>query len=416
MGSKITDKNRIFALMKRIICLLTFLSAAFCLRGQEGTLRLDYSFSGTASTAFISLDELRSLQGWAGRRSHLQEVPLKGNGQISVRSEADSTILYRSSFSTLFQEWQNTQEATQVQRSFENVFLVPMPTAPCIVCVELYDVHGRTQASLSHRVDPADILIRPATGNPEVKDLLISGPADKCIDVVIVAEGYTASEMDTFWKDARRAVCSILSHEPFKTYKGRFNFRAVGLQSPESGVSIPGKGVWKNTPLHSHFDTFYSARYLTTLNIKDLHNALAGVPYEHIVILANTDNYGGGGIYNSYTLTTAHHASFRPVVVHEFGHSFAGLADEYYYDDQYSNYYFPDCEPWEPNITTMNDFSSKWEDMLGEKGVSVIEGGGYMSKGVWRACPDCRMKTNTASGFCPVCRRAIERMIKFYTE
>ncbi|MBP5382072.1 MAG: peptidase M64, partial [Bacteroidales bacterium] len=91
--------------MKRIICLLTFLSAAFCLRGQEGTLRLDYSFSGTASTAFISLDELRSLQGWAGRRSHLQEVPLKGNGQIIVRSEADSTILYRSSFSTLFQEW-----------------------------------------------------------------------------------------------------------------------------------------------------------------------------------------------------------------------------------------------------------------------------------------------------------------------
>ncbi|MBP5521285.1 MAG: peptidase M64, partial [Bacteroidales bacterium] len=126
--------------------------------------------------------------------------------------------------------------------------------------------------------------------------------------------------------------------------------------------------------------------------------------------------YGGGGIYNSYTLTTAHHASFRPVVVHEFGHSFAGLADEYYYDDQYSNYYFPDCEPWEPNITTMNDFSSKWKDMLGEKGVSVIEGGGDMSKGVWRAGPDCRMKTTTASGFCPVCRRAIERMIKFYTE
>ncbi len=374
VDSKITDKNRIFALMKRFFCLLTALSAVLCLKAQESTLRLDYSFSGTAREASIALDEIRSLHPWAGRRYNLDKVPLKGNGQLTVRSAADSTVLYRTSFSTLFQEWQNTQEATVVRRSFENVFLVPMPQEPCEVCVELFDTHGRTQASLTHRIDP------------------------------------------TFWKDARRAMDSILSSEPFKSYKNRFNFRAVGLQSPQSGVSIPGKGVWKDTPLHSHFDTFYSERYLTTLSIKDLHNSLAGVPYEHIIILANTDNYGGGGIYNSYTLTTAHHSLFRPVVVHEFGHSFAGLADEYYYDDQYSNYYFPDCEPWEPNITTMKEFSSKWEDMLGQNGVSVIEGGGYMSKGVWRACPDCRMKTNTAPGFCPVCRRAIERMIKFYTE
>ena len=202
----------------------------------------------------------------------------------------------------------------------------------------------------------------------------------------------------------------------FKRMKERFNFRAVGLESSQSGVSIPGKGVWKDTPLHSSFDTFYSARYLTTLKLKDLHDALAGVPYEHIIILANTDNYGGGGIYNSYTLTTAHHHQFRPVVVHEFGHSFAGLADEYYYDDQFSDYYFPEVEPWEQNITTMFDFDSKWKDMLGRDGVSVLEGGGYMSKGVWRGCEDCRMKTNTAAGFCPVCQRAIERMIRFYTE
>ena len=103
-------------------------------------------------------------------------------------------------------------------------------------------------------------------------------------------------------------------------------------------------------------------------------------------------------------------------MVHEFGHSFAGLADEYYYDDQYSDYYFPDCEPWEQNSTTMYDFASKWQDMLGSEGVSVYEGGGYKSKGVWRGCRNCRMKTNTAPGFCPVCQRAIERMILFYTD
>ncbi|MBR5042265.1 MAG: peptidase M64 [Bacteroidales bacterium] len=402
--------------MKRFICPLFFLLLTLSLMGQERTLRLDYSFSGTSGSASVALDELRCIDGWAGRRNNLQEFPLKGNGQLTMRSCADGSILYRLSFSTLFQEWQNTEEAGHVRRSFENVFLVPMPAGKAEVCVELFDPHGCTEASLTHVVDPGDILIRPASSNPEVQDLMISGPADKCIDVVIVAEGYTESEMGTFWKDARKAMQSILSHEPFKTYRKRFNFRAVGLRSAESGVSIPAKGVWKDTPLHSHFSTFYSDRYLTTLNIKDLHDHLAGVPYEHIIILANTDNYGGGGIYNSYTLTTAHHRLFKPVVVHEFGHSFAGLADEYYYDDQYSNYYFPDCEPWEPNITTMYDFASKWEDMLGVDGVSVLEGGGYMSKGVWRPCPDCRMKTNEAAGFCPVCRRAIERMIRFYTD
>ena len=177
-------------------------------------------------------------------------------------------------------------------------------------------------------------------------------------------------------------------------------------------------------------------RYLTTLRLKNLHNSLAGIPYEHIIILANTDTYGGGGIYNSYTLTTAHHPSFAPVVVHEFGHSFAGLADEYYYDDQFVEYYYPDCEPWEQNITTLYDFESKWESQLprtvavptpapaeviwAEDGngyqslVGVYEGAGYQSKGVYRPYPDCRMKTNSPKAFCPVCQSAISRLIDFY--
>ncbi len=402
--------------MKRIFSFLFLLSAVMPAHAQERTLRLDYSFSGNSRHASIAVDEIRSIDGWAGRRGRLAEVPLQGNGQLTVRSSADSSILYRLSFSTLFQEWQNTEEATRLDKSFENVFLVPMPDAPAEVTAELFDSHGRTIASLTHTVDPQDILIRPATGGAQSKDILINETPEKCIDVAIVAEGYTANEMDRFWRDARSTVNAILSHEPFKSLKKRFNFRAVGLVSQDSGVSIPGKGEWKSTPLHAQFDTFYSSRYLTTLHIKDLHNALAGVPYEHIIILANTDNYGGGGIYNSYTLTAAHHPQFKAVVVHEFGHSFAGLADEYYYDDQYSNYYHPDCEPWELNITTMYDFDSKWKDMIGKDGVSVIEGGGYMSKGVWRACPDCRMKTNSAPTFCPVCRRAIERMIRFYTD
>ncbi len=401
--------------MNRFILGLFMIASCLAANAQERTLRLDYIFYGTDKTAGIALSEARSLDGWAGRRNHMQEVPLTGNGQICMRDTA-GTVLYRMSFSTLFQEWQNTEEATRVSKAFENVFLLPMPEAEANVTVELYDPHGRVCASMTHPVNPSDILIRPATGSPETRDLYIGGPVDKCIDVVIVAEGYTASEMSQFYKDAEAAVKYIFAHEPFGKLRERFNFRAVALESGTSGVSIPGKAVWADTPLHSGFNTFYSDRYLTTLHLKDLHDALAGVPYEHIIILANTDNYGGGGIYNSYTLTTAHHHQFKPVVVHEFGHSFAGLADEYFYDDQYSDYYYPDSEPWEQNITTMFDFASKWQDMLGQDGVSVYEGGGYKSKGVWRGCENCRMRTNTAAGFCPVCQRAIERIIRFYTD
>lgn len=404
----------IFVPMKRIVALfLAFLPLV--ISAQDKTLRLDYIFYGNNKSSGIALSEMRSIDGWAGRRNNMDALPLKGNGQITLLG-SDGRVLYRSSFSSLFQEWQATEEATQVTRAFENVFLVPMPQEPAEVCVNLFDTHGRSVASLVHPVNPDDILIRPVTAAPPCRELMINGPADKCIDVVIVAEGYTSQEMESFYSHAGTAMKSILEHEPFKSLKNRFNFRAVGLESPVSGVSIPAQCLWDDTPLHSHFNTFYSDRYLTTLHVKDLHDALGTVPYEHIIILANTDNYGGGGIYNSYTLTTARHPLFKPVVVHEFGHSFAGLADEYYYDDQYSDYYHSDYEPWEQNITTMFDFRSKWEDIMGHNGVGLIEGGGYRSKGVWRGCQDCRMKTNTAKGFCPVCQRAIERMIRFYTD
>ena len=382
------------------------------------TLRVDYIFSGTDKTTEISVDELRSVEGWAGRNVNMAAVPLTGNGQIAMRDASTGEILYRNAFSTLFQEWQATEEATRIRRSFENVFLLPMPAVPVEITVELYGFKGNVTGSLTHRVDPDDILIRPASLDdvPPHRYILHNGPSDTHIDVAIVAEGYTADDMPRFWADAQAAVDALRSHEPFASMIGRFNFIAVGAPSRDSGVSIPKKGLWKSTAISSNFDTFYMDRYLTTLKIKDLHDLLAGIPYEHIIILANTDNYGGGGIYNSYTLTTAHHKDFKPVVVHEFGHSFAGLADEYFYDDQFVEYYYPDTEPWEQNITTRKDFSMKWEDMMGRDGVDLFEGGGYQSKGVWRPADDCRMRTNKAPSFCPVCIRAIERMIRFYTE
>ena len=291
----------------------------------------------------------------------------------------------------------------------------------------------KVNASLTHEIVPTDILIHQRGTNHITphRYLLQSGNTADCIDVAIMAEGYTEKEMDIFYKDAQTACDALFSHEPFKKLKEKFNIVAVASPSEDSGVSIPGQGKWKSTAVSSHFNTFYSDRYLTTSRVKSIHNWLAGIPYEHIIILANTDTYGGGGIYNSYTLTTVHHPDFQPVVVHEFGHSFGGLADEYAYTEAPSPQYPYEVEPWEPNITTLIDFDSKWKDMI-PKGtaiptpvatenadlytkVGVYEGAGYTQKGLYRPTTECRMKINEAPAFCPVCQRALERLINFYT-
>ncbi|MBR0524015.1 MAG: peptidase M64, partial [Prevotella sp.] len=244
-----------------------------------------------------------------------------------------------------------------------------------------------------------------------------------------IAEGYQEQEMDVFMNDVKIAMEALFAHEPFKKLKDRFNIVAVKAPSKESGTSEPSKGIWKNTALHSHFDTFYSDRYLTTLHLKDLHDWLAGTPYEHIIILVNSDHYGGGGILNSYNLTSTHHSKYRPVVVHEFGHSFCGLGDEYAYETEDIPMYPAEVEPWEPNLTTLKNFEVKWKDMIDAKTpvptpqtrtyinkVGVYEGAGYSLKGVYRPMQDCRMRTNEYPEFCPVCNRALERLINFYTE
>ena len=425
--------------MKRLF-LIQFLLIALCMSNhaqeftaffEEKSLRMDYLFTGDATTQEISLDKLSSWEGWAGRKHRLGELPLEGNGQVEVSDEATGQIIYRTSFSSLFSEWLSTDEAQTTRRSFEATFLVPYPKQPVKVKVSLLNARHEVMSAMTHRVDPKDILIH-AMGQRITphKYLLKSGNPDRCVDVAICAEGYTADEMELFYKDAQVACDALFDHEPFKSMKSRFNIVAVASPSLDSGVSVPRLGEWKQTAFGSHFSTFYSDRYLTTLQVKSIHDALAGIDYEHIIILANTDEYGGGGIYNSYTLTTAHHPMFRPVVVHEFGHSFGGLADEYFYDNDVMTDTYPlDIEPWEQNITTQVNFDSKWKDML-PKGtpnptpinqkekypVGVFEGGGYSAKGIYRPAYNCLMRTNENPEFCPVCQRALRRLIEFYTE
>lgn len=425
--------------MKKHILFLLCLIAVASTRAQvfadhfaDKTLRVDYIFNGNASGQAICLDGLSALPTWAGRKHHLAELPLQGNGQIIMRNAASGKTIYTTSFSSLFQEWLETDEARNVTKGFENTFLLPYPLQPVEIEITLLDPRRNVRASMKHIVHPNDVLIEQK-GNSHItphKYLLHNDSPEKCIDVAILAEGYTLQEIQTFYEDADIACKSIFDHEPFKSMKKRFNVVAVASPSTDSGVSVPRLNEWKHTAFSSHFSTFYSDRYLTTSRVKAIHDALAGIPYEHIIILANTEEYGGGGIYNSYTLTTAHHPMFRPVVVHEFGHSFGGLADEYFYDNDVMTDTYPlDIEPWEQNISTQVDFAAKWKDMLSENTpvptpaevsenypTGVYEGGGYSAKGIFRPAENCRMRTNEYPAFCPVCQRALRRIIEFYTE
>ena len=425
--------------MKKHILFLLCLIAVSSTRAQvfadhfaDKTLRVDYIFNGNASGQAICLDGLSALPTWAGRKHHLAELPLQGNGQIVMRNAASGKTIYTTSFSSLFQEWLETDEARNVTKGFENTFLLPYPLQPVEIEIPLLDPRRTVRASMKHIVHPNDVLIEQK-GNSHItphKYLLHNDSPEKCIDVAILAEGYTLQEMQAFYEDADIACKSIFDHEPFKSMKKRFNVVAVASPSTDSGVSVPRLNEWKHTAFSSHFSTFYSDRYLTTSRVKAIHDALAGIPYEHIIILANTEEYGGGGIYNSYTLTTAHHPMFRPVVVHEFGHSFGGLADEYFYDNDVMTDTYPlDIEPWEQNISTQVDFAAKWKDMLSENTpvptpaevsenypTGVYEGGGYSAKGIFRPAENCRMRTNEYPAFCPVCQRALRRIIEFYTE
>lgn len=401
---------------------------AFCAYAQEAfdvvfcdtTLRLDYIFSGDSQEQHIALQQVHRSPHWYGKRNRLAEAPMEGNGSIVMTSLSGDT-LFVNTFSTLFQEWLTYDEAKERQRAFENVFLVPMPKEQVRITIELRNNRRQPVVSMSHLVSPDDILIRHFGEHDIMPYTTIQQSScnepGRYIPIAFVAEGYTEQEMPQYLDAVNRAVEALFAHEPFRSLRDRFTIHAVMSSSEDSGTSVPSKHEWKNTVLGSSFDTFYSDRYLTTLNLRQLHDVLAGVPYQHIIILVNSDTYGGGGILNSYNLTSVNHRWYLPVVVHEFGHSFAGLADEYAYEEEPLEMYPLDVEPWEQNITTMVDFKSKWWNMT--RGTDSIgapkEGAGYSLKGVFRPCSDCRMRTNSNPDFCPVCRRAIMRVVDFYT-
>jgi hypothetical protein len=289
---------------------------------------------------------------------------------------------------------------------------------------------GSLERLYETKIDPADYFIRKEKPlNVLTSEIYEGGNPNTSVDVAFIAEGYRAAEMDKFHEDVKKMADALFSEEPFNDYADRFNIWAVDAVSQDSGTDVPGEGIYVNTVLNSSFYTFDLDRYLTTQDIKSVNDYAASVPHDIIVVLVNSTRYGGGGVYNYYSGTTAGHNLSQKVFMHEFGHGFAGLADEYYSSAvAYDEFYPLDVEPWEPNITTMVDFGSKWKKEIAEgipvptppeekyqNVTGVFEGGGYSSKGIFRPEMECRMKSNSQKGFCTVCRKAIKDMIEFYT-
>ena len=427
-------RTKIFISISLFLLVFSVKSVDYTTFFENNACRVDFHFTGTTKTTTAFIDKIRQEPYWGGRRSHLAESLNLGEYRFQLTDSASGKLIYTDGFSSLFFEWQTTDEAKHMPKSFEQTIQFPFPKKAVTLSIEKRLDFDKWEKLLNVVFSPSDKLIfrnKPVT--VPVKQICNTLTADKAVDIAIIAEGYRTADSAKFFADAQKLADNLFTHEPFIRHKSRINFYAIAAASVDSGITKPQDNNWKNTAVGAHFYTFYEPRYLTSPNMFSIRNYAALVPYDAIYILANTSTYGGGGIYNFYALASADSKRAKSeVIVHEFGHSFAGLADEYYREsaDVLDDMYDIKKEPWEPNITSLVRFDTKWKNDLPKNAkipttvteeskkqpIGVFEGGGYLTKGMYRPAYDCRMRTNAAPAFCPVCEKAVERMILYLTE
>lgn len=414
------------------------------------TMRLDYYHAGDAKSEHFFVDEVIEEPYWAGNKNYLVDERTMGNHIFKVLDKASGKVIYSRGYSTLFNEWQATPEAKTTSKAMPEGVTFPYPKNDVIV--EFYtreNSTGKYHKKFAYEIDVDSYFVRKAKPNLNTIDVHYTGNPAKRVDIVLISEGYTEAEKQKFVDACKIFAEGFFSYYPYSVNKDKFNIRAVWAPSVESGISIPGEYLWRNTTLKTHYYTFDSERYQMIEDYQSILDVAANVPYEMIYILTNSQKYGGGGIYNFYGISAADipGASTRKTYSHEFGHSFVGLADEYVGGSEMSDLYFPNVEPWEQNITTLTNLESKdWKELLGNAPVptpvketnwelnpqnpesadfdpkkpwklGVYEGGGYLSEGVYRPWPNCMMNWfHRIDVYCPVCCREIQNTIDLYTK
>jgi hypothetical protein len=392
-------------------------------------LRFDFMFAGNSQKTLVYPVAIKEEPFYGGSKVNLTDTFGYGNFKYEVFDTSDSTLIYSRGFSTLFQEWQTTAEAKSIDRSFYEVATMPFPKNKVKLVLSMREKSGSFTRLYETAIDPANYFIRKEEPvKAAITKINDAGDPSTCVDLAFLAEGYKADEMEKFRSDAKKMSDVLFKEQPYSEFRNKINIWAVESVSQESGTDIPGEGIYVNTAMNFSIYTFDIDRYLTSQDIKSINDYAAGVPHDVIVVLINSTKYGGGGVYNYYTGTTVGHPLSPKVFIHELGHGFAGLADEYYSSEvAYEDFYPLNVEPWEPNITTKVDFDSKWKKLIAKdtpvptpneekyKDVTgLFEGGGYMAKGIYRPELDCRMKSNGLKGYCSVCREAVKRMIEYY--
>lgn len=397
---------------------------------SDGRIRMNYTIQGNSAYQEI-LEHSYILEGvWGGSKANLVDTFRYGRLMLEVYDFYSNKLIYSRGYSNLFQEWQTIAEAKTTVKKFRECVLFPRPKNKVKIIIHARDSNLVFQPFFKTELDPA---VFPVTSDPsknqEYQTVHGHYPSHKALDIVFVSEGYTSDQKDKFIGDVERFRDNLFRWKPYSLYQNRINVHAVFLASEEQGVDIPGDSIWKSTWLDATFYTFGIERYMSVPDLTKVYDYLSGVPIDQLCVLINSEKYGGGGIYNFYNIFTSDNERAAFLFIHEFGHGFAGLADEYFSSEvAYEDFVRTDLEPVEPNITTLVDFAGKWASLVHDSipvptpdksqydnVIGVFEGASYQAKDVYRPARDCAMKTSTYGKFCPVCTEHIIRMIGFYS-
>jgi hypothetical protein len=439
------------------------------------TLRFDYLHAGDANEEHVAYDGLRLEGAWPGSRTQLVDTTNLGKYLFQVVDPATQQVVWSRGFCSIFGEWETTGEAKETWRAFEESQRFPEPRAPVQLVLKKRRDDGTFAEMFARLVDPTSRFVdrSPVASGGAVVPVRESGAPAVKVDLLVLAEGYAAGERAKFEADLHRVTGALLATEPFASRGGDLNVRGLFVASQDSGISDPRRESWKRSAFGCSFNAFDSDRYVLTYRDRELREAAAQAPYDALVILCNVRKYGGGGIFNLWSTCAADSSEAPYLFVHEFGHAFAGLSDEYYSSPvSYEEFTPPGVEPWEPNVTALLDPSKlKWRDLVesstplptpwgkdaydqkdrdyqklraevaktnddaaAEKlfaevksttgpmlaaerygaQVGAFEGAGYQPRGLYRPQADCIMFTRNPKTFCRVCERSVSRVIDLY--
>jgi len=442
---------------------------------QPGTLRLDYFHTGGRGTEVFAVDRIVvEPLPWPGALSRTNDDGQSGSYRFEVR-DPGGHLLYARGFSPIYAEWVTTAEANDRFRTFHESLRFPAPAGPVHVTVFKRDAEQAFQPAWAADVDPADMFVERAhsTAQHLLEIERHGAPPDK-VDVLLLGDGYTAAECRTkFVPDARRMVAALFRHEPFASRRNDFNVWGLCPPSAQSGISRPSTGVHHRTPVGATYDAFGSERYILTFDNRALQDVAEWAPHEMIAILANGRTYGGGGVYGAFSTVAVDSVWADYLFVHEFGHHFAALADEYYTSPVAYEPGAKVVEPWEPNVAALLDREHlKWRRLMESSSavptpwpkaafeererdfqarrkqiraanrpeaemdalfreeqafttslfrsaahpdvVGAFQGANYDANAYYRPQLDCVMFTRDEVPFCRVCQDALERVIDLY--